>query len=114
MNDEIFAIQAIYPEMVHTDDALPHCGTLSIAPDIPESGVAIHLDDTELVVHHVPPIELHVELPSDYPHNAPPDVRIECMWMQQDQKERMLTRFHETWEQLRDNVRIHPSVVMWR
>ena len=53
----------------------------------PESGIYKHISQTEhnscsaISVSYLPSVELHFELPSNYPSEAPPKFTLSCQWL---------------------------------
>jgi hypothetical protein len=47
--------------------------------------VTVAFPSFSVSLSHLPPVVLHFELPKKYPSEAPPEMRLECKWMNERQ-----------------------------
>ena len=90
-NDEILALQSIFDDsqiQMNTSDA-QKAGCIFVKPEIIGGQLAVRADKNGHLVNttleHLCPIELHFNIPSDYPSVNPPDFTLVCKWLKRDQ-----------------------------
>jgi E3 ubiquitin-protein ligase RNF14 len=97
--EELETLQSIYPELLLDEPFAAHI-ELPIAPTIPlpvsfEPGAEVHR------VAYLPPLRLQVQLPTGYPADAPPKVKLSTSppWLPSDTVDRLVSEAHLLWEE---------------
>ena len=94
--DEILVLQSIFDESQFVIDntdtqsagcifVKPQIDSLVVSADVAGSGT-----NEEFSVEHLYPLELHFNLPPNYPSEAPPHFTLVCKWLRREQVSCML------------------------
>ncbi|XP_072040514.1 E3 ubiquitin-protein ligase RNF14-like isoform X2 [Amphiura filiformis] len=122
-SDELLALASIYEEGIFTaaDDGSggqfaahiqlplqPFLITLD-EPMIDQAkrvGVKLHQEgsDTHLPVHHLPPIVLNFQYPSDYPSCSAPSFTLSCKWLSINQLSKLCAKLDDIWKENSNEV----------
>lgn len=89
--DEILALQSIFDETqihINASSGQDIVGCIYIKPEINEKlNIQANKDGMiqQFSVEHICPIELHFNIPANYPSVTPPDFTLVCKWLRRDQ-----------------------------
>ncbi|KAL1921440.1 uncharacterized protein VTP21DRAFT_11156 [Calcarisporiella thermophila] len=112
-SNEILALQSIYPQQFAVvkipseNTTLPrYSGTITVDVLLP-SEIAITFltnsndpspDQEKLMVGYLPPVTVRFSLPHGYPSKKPPEIKLECVWLSEDQLALLYKRLMKSWE----------------
>lgn len=90
--DEILALESILDQdriKVMDNEGQQIAGYIYIKPEIDTITVQAEKAGKiqQCTVKHLPPIELHFNLPKDYPSTSPPGFTLVCKWLKHNQVE---------------------------
>ncbi|KAG7910988.1 hypothetical protein KL906_001368 [Ogataea polymorpha] len=104
VEEEFESLAAIYPEIQLDPES--RSGKLLI-PVALEALLKVQMAETETCheIANLSPIELAFSLPERYPHQEPPDIRLEgCQWLDPVSKESILAELTGIWQDFQDIV----------
>lgn len=90
-NDEILALQSIFDDtQIHVDSCgQQKAGRIYVKPELCDGKLTVQADKNghlvNIIVEYLCPIELHFNIPSDYPSTHPPSFTLVCKWLRRDQ-----------------------------
>ncbi len=99
--DEILALQSIFDEtQIHVnnsnDASQEIVGCIYVRPEVTEKLTIQANKDGQLQqfsVEYLCPIELHFNIPINYPSVTPPNFTLVCKWLKRDQVQRIIQNF---------------------
>lgn len=111
-NDEVEALESIYPKELDVKSKYPFSGCLKISPSIPKEEFHVKVtsklgDNTEeriLKVKHLPPIELYFQCPSDYPSKSQPYFMLSCLWLSDDKLSEICKKLDAIWDNYESEI----------
>lgn len=88
--DEILVLQSIFDEtQIHVNNSSGQdiVGCIYIKPVNEKLNIQANKDGLlqQFTVEHLCPIELHFNIPANYPSVAPPNFTLVCKWLRRDQ-----------------------------
>ena len=84
----------------------------AVKPRLNRSSSGQHYAEAE--VWHLPPVQLQLKLPADYPVAAPPAFRLSCSWMDWDTLSSLCRSLDDQWEEAKGTAVIYTWVYALR
>jgi len=98
--DEVLALQSIFDEsqVLVNSSGEQHTGCMYVKPEL-GGDYTLLADETRLNIQHLCPLELHFNLPPNYPSVEPPHFTLVCKWLTREQLSKLCAVMDTRWEE---------------
>lgn len=106
--EELETLAAIYPEAIIIRDppqvAIEIPAPLKTPLIIKLKNISTDKILREAIIHHLSPLNIKFILPKNYPETEPPIISIECSWIKETNKKRIICELQDLWESYHDMI----------
>lgn len=110
--DELEALQSIYPQELEVKTRCPFSGCLKISPSIVNHEFPIRVtikvneksEEKVIKIKHLPPIELFFLCPSEYPSKSQPCFLISCIWLPDAHLTKICHKLDSIWDTYKSEI----------